>query len=199
MANRPLIARTATNALSILWEEGYFQDWRKRSDIENKIAKRGNNFSGPELGMALKGSWKLTRRGKRGAYEYIQKYPFAAEDEARIPGKSRRKTTMKIFVRVTDDDVATFEGHADLMQLPKAGATSKNTKIKPAKPRRFTEITFSLNERAFMKKYTKEMSGSQKFTLLLARLVEGKVGQEISGRLNSFGVEPNEECVRRKV
>ena len=88
---------------------------------------------------------------------------------------------MKIFVRVTDDDGATFEGHADLMQLPKAGATSKNTKIKPAKPRRFTEVTFSLNERAFMKKYTKEMSGSQKFTLLLARLVEGKVGQEISG------------------
>lgn len=86
-----MIAKTATNALSILWEEGYFQDWRKRSDIEKHLAKRGNNFSGPELGMALKRSRKLTRRGKRGTYEYIQKYPFAAEDESRIPGKSRRK------------------------------------------------------------------------------------------------------------
>lgn len=88
---------------------------------------------------------------------------------------------MKIYIRVTDDDGATFEGHADLMQLPKAAATSKNVKIKPVKSHRPIEVTFSLNERAFMKKYAKEMSGSQKFTLLLARLVEGKVGQKISG------------------
>jgi hypothetical protein len=34
---------------------------------------------------------------------------------------------------------------------------------------------------AFMKKFAKGMSGSRKFTLLLAHLVKGKTGQEISG------------------
>ena len=81
MANRsPKNAKTATEALKVLWVEGFFRAWKKGSAIVERLAKRGNNFSAPELGMALMRARHLTRRGKRGNYEYIQKYPFAAEE-----------------------------------------------------------------------------------------------------------------------
>jgi hypothetical protein len=76
------VAKTATEALKMLWEEGFFRTWKKITAIVDRLAKRGNNFSGPELGMALKRARHLTRRGKRGSYEYIQKYPFVAEEPA---------------------------------------------------------------------------------------------------------------------
>jgi hypothetical protein len=44
-----------------------------------KLDKRGNHFADPELGMALMRASHLTRPGKRGAYEYIQKYPYVAD------------------------------------------------------------------------------------------------------------------------
>lgn len=80
MANRKTkIPKTATEALTILWEEGFLRTWKKKGVIEAYLGKRGNNVSGPELGMALKRAKHLTRRGKHGSYEYIQKYPFVAE------------------------------------------------------------------------------------------------------------------------
>jgi hypothetical protein len=80
MANRPeRVAKTATEALKVLWEAGFFRSWKKKAPIVETLAKSGNNFSDPELGMALKRANHLTRRGKRGGYEYIQKYPFVAE------------------------------------------------------------------------------------------------------------------------
>ena len=89
MANRAKkIARTATEALKILWEEGFFRTWRKKSTIEGHLAKRSNHFSGPELGMALKRARHLTRRGKLGGYEYIHKYPFVAHKGP--PAKKRK-------------------------------------------------------------------------------------------------------------
>lgn len=89
MANsRTKVAKTATEALKILWEEGFFRAWKKGAAIVSALAKRGNNFSAPELGMALKRARHLTRRGKRGNYEYIQKYPFVAEE----PAAPRKKT-----------------------------------------------------------------------------------------------------------
>lgn len=71
-------ATTATESLKILWEEGFFAVWRKFKSIEDQLAKRGNHFSAAELGMALKRAKHLTRRGKHGSYEYIQKYPLSA-------------------------------------------------------------------------------------------------------------------------
>lgn len=83
MANRKTkIAKTATEALKFLWEESLFRSWRKVGVIEESLGKRGNHFSDAELGMALKRAKHLTRRGKRRSYEYIQKYPFVAEDKA---------------------------------------------------------------------------------------------------------------------
>ena len=72
-------ARTATEALKILWEENFFGSWKKKAPIEAALAKRGNHFSDAELGMALMRGKHLTRKGKRGSYEYIQKYPHTIE------------------------------------------------------------------------------------------------------------------------
>ncbi len=89
MANKKTkIAKTATEALEILWQDAFFRTWRKQTTIVERLAKRGNHFSGPELGMALKRARHLTRRGKRGKYEYIQKYPLI-EDE--VASKSKKK------------------------------------------------------------------------------------------------------------
>ena len=88
MANRTIqIAKSATAALIILWEEGFFRIWKKISAIEDGLGKRGNHFSSPELGMALKRAKHLTRRGKRGSYEYVQKYPFVTEKKAVVARK----------------------------------------------------------------------------------------------------------------
>ena len=73
------IATTATEALYILWEEGFFKDWHKVKSIEEHLNKRDNHFSQAELGMALKRAKYLTRRGTRVSYEYIQKHPFIEE------------------------------------------------------------------------------------------------------------------------
>jgi hypothetical protein len=90
MANRKTpIARTATEALKILWKESFFRKWKKHADIVDHLAERDHHFSGPELGMALGRAVYLTRRGNRGNYEYIQKHPYA-EEEPRP--KATRKT-----------------------------------------------------------------------------------------------------------
>ena len=86
---RTRIAKTGTEALKILWEEGFFRAWKKVAAIVDRLAKRGNNFSAPELGMALKRAKQLTRRGKRTNYEYIQKHPFVSEE----PVPTTRKNT----------------------------------------------------------------------------------------------------------
>lgn len=81
MASKPKrTVTTATEALKVLWEEGVFKTARTRPIVEEQLAERGYNFSGPELGMALMRAKHLTRRGRAGRYEYIQKYPYAEEE-----------------------------------------------------------------------------------------------------------------------
>lgn len=89
MAKRTSIAKTAPDALRTLWEDAYFRAWRNQGAIVGQLAKRGNNFSPPELGMALKRAKHLTRKGKRGSYEYIQKYPFVPETKQMPTRKGR--------------------------------------------------------------------------------------------------------------
>ncbi len=86
MANKKTkIAKTATEALKILWQEGFFRGWKKKAAIiDESLGKRGNHFSDAELGMPLKRAKHLTRKGKRGSYEYIQKYPFVAVEIATV-------------------------------------------------------------------------------------------------------------------
>ena len=90
MANRKArVAKTATEALKILWEDSFFRTWKKNSAVVENLGKKGNHFSDAELGMALMRAKHLTRRGKRGSYEYIQKYPFVAEDPQASNSKKR--------------------------------------------------------------------------------------------------------------
>jgi hypothetical protein len=82
------IARTATEGLKHLWEESFFQSPKMKDPIVDAFAKRGNHFADAELGMALMRAPYLTRRGKRGSYEYIQKHPFIL-DEQETTGKTK--------------------------------------------------------------------------------------------------------------
>ena|ERR1022692_501750 len=92
VSKKSRVAKTATEALKILWESGFFKSWKKKPPIVESLSKRGNHFSDPELGMALLRASHLTRRGKRGAYEYIQKYPFVADEDARVNSNKRSRT-----------------------------------------------------------------------------------------------------------
>ena len=86
------IARTSTEGLRHLWEESFFESPKKKDAIVEVFAKRGNHFPDAELGMALLRAPYLTRRGKRGSYEYIQKHPFVGdEQEAEFKAKRRKK------------------------------------------------------------------------------------------------------------
>lgn len=81
------VAKSATQALNHLREEGFFRTWRKKGAMDIHLAKRGNHFSAPELGMALVRASFLTRKGGHGSYEYIQKYAFVPEEKPRIKKK----------------------------------------------------------------------------------------------------------------
>ena len=90
MANKKArAAETSTEALKILWEKSFFREWQNKSAVVENLAKKGNHFSDAELGMALMRAKHLTRRGKRGNYEYIQKYPFVA-DEPKASNSKRK-------------------------------------------------------------------------------------------------------------
>jgi hypothetical protein len=81
------VAKTATESLKLLWEEGFFRSWKNKAAIDAALSKKGNHFSVPELGMALKRAAHLTRKGKRGSYKYIQKYPHVAGKAATTKAK----------------------------------------------------------------------------------------------------------------
>ena len=75
------IVTTATGAIKILWKDGVFKSWSNQDKIVKYLADKEYHFSSPELGMALKRAKFLTRNGKRGSYEYIQKYPFINDEK----------------------------------------------------------------------------------------------------------------------
>jgi len=76
MVRNQLITTTATEGLKVLWKEKFFEKARKVPEVVENFSKRHHHFSDAELMMALKRAQYLTRRGKRGSYEYIQKHPY---------------------------------------------------------------------------------------------------------------------------
>ena len=74
----------------MLWGEGFFRAWRSANAIDTHLGKIDHHFSPFELGMALKRARYLTRRGTRGRYEYIQKYPFSGDDSL-TKGRVRKR------------------------------------------------------------------------------------------------------------
>lgn len=88
MVNRNVrVAKSATEGLRALWEEEFFSGSKQWGPVVEALARKGNHFSDAELGMALKRAKYLTRRGKRGQYEYIQKYPFVEDNPHAEDGK----------------------------------------------------------------------------------------------------------------
>lgn len=77
-------ADSAPEALTILWQEGFLKSWHSFKNISIALGKRGNNFSPAELGMALRRSNYLTRRGKPGIFEYIQKKNAVSKEVSNI-------------------------------------------------------------------------------------------------------------------
>lgn len=70
------IVNSAPASLRLFWESGFFREWRNYQSITERLAGDGYHFPRVDLLMALKRAKHLTRRGQRGKYEYIQKYPF---------------------------------------------------------------------------------------------------------------------------
>ena len=65
-----------------------------------------------------------------------------------------------------------------LSELGENRAKERSKKLSSFKPVS-TKLDFSLNERAFVKKYARSLSGVKKFVILLAYLAEGRVGKEV--------------------
>lgn len=68
-----------------------------------------------------------------------------------------------------------------LEKLEKAvfGSGTKEKKLPAKVSNTNSDIDFSINERAFVKRYTTDKSGPKKFTLLLAYLAKGEVDKNI--------------------
>jgi len=73
------IAKTAPDALVLLWRDKIFFKQKELKSIEAELEKRGYNFADKNLMMALKGAKFLTRKGKKGNYAYVQKHPYIEE------------------------------------------------------------------------------------------------------------------------
>lgn len=85
---------------------------------------------------------------------------------------------MRVQISITDDEGRVFEGEAELSLLghgsgkPVSGR-ERSRKSHETKSGSLQTPVFSLNPRAFMKRYARGRSGPQKFTLLLACLAKG--------------------------
>ena len=82
-------ARTAPGALKILWHDKVFIKSKNVNEIKVALEGKGYNFTDKNLMMALKAADFLTRKGNKGNYLYIQKYPYAEEKEDAKGNKGR--------------------------------------------------------------------------------------------------------------
>lgn len=85
----------------------------------------------------------------------------------------------KIIQKLQQIKVLTEECIAELSskEILKKTLVEKPLEVQPIIP---VKINFNMNERAFIKKYSKGMSGPKKFVLILTYLVKGKEGEEKS-------------------
>jgi hypothetical protein len=89
---------------------------------------------------------------------------------------------MRVRITITDDQGRTFAGDTDLQPLGQKLTKSERPAKKVPQRAAGAPVTpvFSLNPRAFMKKYGSNGTGAQKFTLLLARLASGDPSREVT-------------------
>lgn len=79
------MARSAPEALKILWKDGFLTEEKSQKDVEQELHKKGYNF-GDATRKALERAKFLLVMGGKGSKKFIQKYPFVEEGK-----KSGRK------------------------------------------------------------------------------------------------------------
>jgi hypothetical protein len=62
-------------AVDGLYGKGYFAGERTLADVRGQLQQDGYNFGAPSVLMALRSKGYLQRRGNRGSYRFVQKYP----------------------------------------------------------------------------------------------------------------------------
>ncbi len=68
---------TSVVALNTLWQKSHFKNQLSLAQIKLVLREQlHSNFPDSTLMMALASSKYLTRRGARGSYTWIQKYPY---------------------------------------------------------------------------------------------------------------------------
>lgn len=70
------IKKTPTTKLPLLWQKGFFIEWRSASEVAEEFAKTGCHFSAPAVSKALSRAPFITRKGKGKGLRYIQSYPY---------------------------------------------------------------------------------------------------------------------------
>ncbi len=78
--------KNSTEGINFFWREGFFKEWKNISLILVKFKEHGNYFSSAEIGTSLLRATGrfLTRRGKTGSYEYIQRMNFSSKEIERV-------------------------------------------------------------------------------------------------------------------
>ena len=74
--NTKRATKTPTTEMLVLWENGFFKEWRSAGDVATEFAKTGCHFHASAVSMALTRASYLTSKGKGKELQYIQAYPF---------------------------------------------------------------------------------------------------------------------------
>lgn len=80
---------------------------------------------------------------------------------------------------MTNENLAHIIVRLEKLEKAVFGSGVKEKKLSPKVSAVKTDIDFSINERAFVKRYATDKSGPKKFTLLLAYLAKGEVDKNI--------------------
>jgi len=64
-----------SGAVDGLYGKGFFASARALGDVVGQLGRDGYNFSAQSIFMSLKSRKYLHRRGTKGSYQFVQKYP----------------------------------------------------------------------------------------------------------------------------
>jgi len=64
-----------SGAVDGLYHKEFFASERTLGDVLGELGRDGYNFSPPSILMALKSREYLQRRGSKGSYRFVQKFP----------------------------------------------------------------------------------------------------------------------------
>jgi hypothetical protein len=70
------VIKTPTTELLILWQKGFFTEWRSAAEVSTEFAKAGCHFLSTGVSKALSRAKFITPKGKGKGLLYIQSYPY---------------------------------------------------------------------------------------------------------------------------